>query len=92
MPIPEPLHKILESYCHVNATNVELLAIHCKRDDWSYCTPDLFKDQLWSVIQRRSCTVAEYNEVTKEEFDSEEELYDWLVEVWNQTVGEPLNS
>lgn len=91
MTIPEPLHKILEAYCHVNATNIELLAEHCKRTNWSYSTPGLFKAQLKSAIQNRSITVSEYDEVTKEEFDSEEELYDWLVEVWDQVIGEPLN-
>ncbi len=91
MPVPEPLKKILESYCHVNATNIELLAEHCKKTDWSYSEPELFKNQLKEVILNRSISVREYDEMTKEEFDSEDELYEWLLEVWNLVVGEPLD-
>lgn len=92
MPIPEPLNKILEAYCHVNSTNVELLAEHCKRKDWSYSKPELFKEQLRSVIINRSISVAEYDEVTKEEFDTAEELYEWLTELWDRAIGEPLKA
>ena len=92
MPVQESLRKILESYCHVNATNIELLAEHYKRDDWSYSKPELFKEQLRSAIQNRSISIMEYDEITKEEFDSIDELYDWLVEVWDQVVGESLES
>lgn len=91
MSIPMPLKNIFEAYCHVNATNIEMLAEHCKREDWSYSKPQVFKDQLREAIVSKSITIPEYDDVTKEEFDSIEELYDWLTEVWDQTIGEPLN-
>lgn len=92
MPVPEPLNKVLEAYCHVNATNIELLAEHYKLDDWSYSKPELFKEQLRSAIKSRSISIMEYDEITKEEFDSMDELYEWLIEVWNQVVDSPIES
>ncbi|WNJ95655.1 hypothetical protein RND59_00595 [Vibrio ruber] len=91
MPIPEPLKKIFESYCHVNATNIELLVEHYKCDNWSYSKPNLFKEQLRAAIENHSISIAEYDEITKEEFDSSEELYEWLIEIWNRVIGEPIN-
>ncbi len=51
----------------------------------------MVKEQLRSAIENHSISIVEYDEVTKEEFDSTEELYEWLIEVWNQTIGGPLN-
>lgn len=90
MPVSEPLKRILEVYCHVNATNIELLAEHYRKGDWSYCKPELFKEQLRLAIKNRSISIIEYDEITKEEFDSIDELYEWLGEVWCQVVAEPI--
>lgn len=91
MSVPSPLDKILEAYCHVNATNLEMLAEHCKRSDWSYCQPEQYKQQLKFVIENRTISISEYDAITQEEFDSIEDLYAWLVEVWQYTVGEPFD-
>ena len=90
MPIPQPLKRIFEVYCHVNATNVETLAEHCKLSNWSYSKPEIFENQLRSVIKNKSITIAEYENITKQEFDSEEEFYDWLIELWHATIVKPL--
>ncbi|MCL1038701.1 hypothetical protein L2750_16350 [Shewanella submarina] len=90
MPVSKPLDRVLEVYCHVNAINIELLAEHCKKEDWSYASPMEYKDQLRDAISKHSISVAEYDRITQEEFDSEEELYAWLTEVWDKTIGEPL--
>lgn len=47
----------------------------------------MVKEQLRSAIENHSFSIAEYDEVTKEEFDSTEELYEWLIEV----IGGSLN-
>ncbi|MGF1767077.1 hypothetical protein L4D06_06790 [Enterovibrio makurazakiensis] len=90
MPISKPLDRIFEVYCHVNATNIELLSDHCKQENWSYATPSEYKDQLWRAISERTISISEYDRITREEFDTEEGLYAWLTEVWNKTIGEPL--
>jgi len=74
----------------VNATNVEALAEHYKNENWSYGKPDIFKEQLRLVIRQRSISIKEYDEITCEEFDSLDELYNWLKEVWKHVVGESL--
>ncbi len=90
MPIPKPLDRILEAYCHVNATNIELLSVHCKKEDWSYSKPKEFEDQLRQVILERSISRSEYDLITSEEFDTDDQLYEWLTEVWDKTIANPL--
>ena len=92
MSVQEPLRNILEAYCHVNAINIELLAKHYRSEDWSYSQPDLFREQLRSAIENRSISIQEYDEITKEEFDSVDELYDWLIEVWNRVIGGSIDA
>ena len=90
MPIPEPLGKVLEAYCHVNATNIDMLSEHYSNPDWSYCKPEIFRAQLLSVIRERSILRNEYESLTCEDFDSDDELYEWLVEIWETATGEKL--
>lgn len=90
MPIPKPLDKIFEVYCHANALNIPLLADHCKRSSWSYAKPDLFEKQLRELIISKSATISEYEELTNVEFETTDELYSWLNEIWAETVGKPL--
>jgi hypothetical protein len=90
MPVSDTLIKILEAYCHVNATNIVLLAEHYKKEDWSYCRPEKFREDLRTVIKTRSISIAEYEEITNEEFDSLNELYQWLTDIWGQVVDEEL--
>ncbi|MDC7240886.1 MAG: hypothetical protein PQJ50_11045 [Spirochaetales bacterium] len=90
MNISNKLIRIFEAYCHVNASGIELLAEHCKKDNWSYAAPSEYEDLLRDAIKNRRITLKEYDEITKEEFDSEEELYIWLNEIWEKTVGKPL--
>ena len=90
MSVPTPLDRIFEVYCHVNATNIELLAMHCKTKDWSYSEPKVYEEQLRKVIQNRSISISDYEKITLEEFDSLNELYSWLTELWELTIGKPL--
>ncbi len=90
MSIPEPLARIFEVYCHVHATNLGQLADDCKRKDWSYSSPELFERQLRDVLLNRTITISEYDEITCEEFDTLDDLYDWLKTVWDDTIKSPL--
>ncbi len=90
LSVPKPLDRIFEVYCHVNATNVELLSTHCKKKDWSYAEPEVYEQQLKTVIQTRSISISDYEKITLEEFNSSDELYSWLTELWDLTIGKPL--
>jgi hypothetical protein len=90
MPLPEPLNRIFEVYCESNVLAIKPLAEHYKRPDWSYSKPELFKEQLRTVILNRSISIVEYEELTHAEFDSLDELYEWLTYIWEQVVNEPL--
>lgn len=43
---------------------------------------DLFKKQLRDAIDKKSITTKQYEQLTDEDFDSEEDLLAWLEELW----------
>jgi len=89
--IPEPLRNILNDYCHVewldemNELNKDLSS-----KDWAY-NAGLFKTQLRDSINNLSFSLSDYEEVTNHDFDSEDELVNWLKTIWETAFpDEPI--
>jgi hypothetical protein len=82
--INEPLKTILRKYCQVECYDPKLLreAINTCRG-FPYDV-ELFKTQLREAIDLTLISPAEYEELTGEDFDSQEELQNWLEELWNE--------
>ncbi|MBF6650952.1 hypothetical protein [Methylobacter sp. BlB1] len=81
--IPEPLKSILNDYCHVEwAEEMNELPNDLLKDDWAY-DASLFKSQLRDAINNINFSVEDYESVTGEDFDSEEDLIERLKDIWN---------
>lgn len=82
MSIKEPLKTVLRKYCHVECYDPKLI-----RDAiiWGKGFPynvEAFKYQLREAIDNRLVSLEEYEELTEEDFDSQEDLQAWLEEFW----------
>lgn len=81
--IAEPLKSILNDYCHVEwAEEMSELPNDLEKEDWAY-DAQLFKSQLKSALTQSNFSLSDYEKVTGEDFDSEDELQERLKEIWN---------
>lgn len=81
--IPEPLKNILNDYCHVKwAEEMNELPNEIQKEDWPYDAL-VFKSQLREAIYHLGFSLEEYENVTGEDFDTEEELAERLKEIWS---------
>jgi hypothetical protein len=84
--IPEPLADVLQRHCNVNAfvknwgerLRAELL------DSRNVSKEDLFRSQLTEAIQYGTLTPEDYEDLTGEDFDTQEELQEWLCTIWRE--------
>jgi len=82
--VPEPLATILYTYCNVNAMTehwVDSLKIGIRHSE---SQGRLFRSQLANAILHRSITPDDYERLTEEDFDSQDDLQAWLRELWPQ--------
>ena len=85
--VPDPLGDLLESYCNVNAPSIDDLANDLKNS----INPEvakIFREQLAKAIIQRSLTLDKYEELTGEEFDTQDDLDKWLSELWMEIFGD----
>lgn len=84
---PEPLSHVLRTYWNVNALS----------DDWfegakrmlSHTQQEtLFKQQLADAILHKSVSPSEYERLTREDFDTSEDLEERLREIWRDMYGD----
>lgn len=80
--IDEPLKTVLKKYCHIETFDASFLWRAVQTGEGFPYDVELFKGQLRSAIDRRSITPEEYEELTEEDFDSQEALQCWLEELW----------
>lgn len=80
--INEPLKTILRKYCQVECYDPKLLRDAIKTGRGFPYDVELFKAQLREAIDLKLISPAEYEELTDEDFDSQEELQSWLEELW----------
>ncbi len=84
MSIKEPLRTILKKYFHIECYNPHLTnQIFGAGKGFPY-NAELFKYQLREAIDNRLISPEEYEALTEEDFDSQEDLQVWLEELWEE--------
>ncbi|CCN36814.1 conserved hypothetical protein [Vibrio nigripulchritudo SO65] len=79
--IKEPLKTVLKRYCHIECYDPELIkraVVSGKGFPYDF---ELFKEQLREAIDKSLISPSEYEQLTEEDFDSIEDLNEWLEEL-----------
>lgn len=84
MTIKEPLRTILKKYCHVETYDPELIRNVISSGEGFPYDVRLFKAQLREAIDNKLISVEEYEYLTDEDFDSQEDLQHWLEVFWSE--------
>jgi hypothetical protein len=84
MSIKEPLKTILRKYCHVECYDPQLIREVISTAKGFPYDVELFKAQLREAIDNKLISPEEYEELTEEDFDSQEDLQVWLEEFWSE--------
>lgn len=79
--IEEPLRHYLKTYCDVNAVEINELRKQIRNPKIPE-RANAFRKQLASTIVNKSLNPEEYEALTGEDFDNQEELETWLRELW----------
>ncbi|CCN72614.1 hypothetical protein VIBNISFn118_630004 [Vibrio nigripulchritudo SFn118] len=79
--IKEPLRTVLRKYCHIECYDAELIKRAVNSGKGFPYEIELFKLQLREAIDQSSICPVEYEQLTDEDFDSVEELNEWLEEL-----------
>lgn len=82
MSIKEPLKTVLRKYCHVECYDPKLIRDAIISGKGFQYNVEAFKYQLREAIDNRLVSLEEYEELTEEDFDSQEDLQAWLEEFW----------
>lgn len=82
--IKEPLRTILRKYCHVECYDPQLIREAIRTGKGFPYDVELFKVQLREAINNKLISPKEYEELTDEDFYSQEELQVWLEEFWSE--------
>lgn len=85
-PFPKVAHMI-HLYCHANDYDLDAFREQLRREKWGQLNPTFLAD-FKKVIDERLMTVGEYEDLTNEDFDTEDELYVHLQEVFDHISGE----
>lgn len=85
--IAEPLRKILYTYCDVNAPEM-VYSIADKTSGVSVEDLNLFKSQLINAIKNESISPEEYEKLTGDVYNSQEELQICLREIYSIVFDE----
>lgn len=84
MTLKEPLRTVLKKYCHVECYDPQLIRELITTGEGFPYDVALFKAQLREAIDNKLISTGEYEELTEEDFDSQEELQIWLEEFWSE--------
>ena len=82
--IKEPLKTVLRKFCQVECYDPLLLREVMNTGQGFPYDVDLFKVQLREAIDMKLISPEEYEELTEEDFDSQEDLQVWLEELWSE--------
>jgi hypothetical protein len=88
--IPEPLAGILRTYFDVNAFTSEWpqsLQRELGRPESSQ-REQMFRRQLAEAVVDRNIKPEDYEKLTGEDFDTQDDLQKWLQEVWKRLYGD----
>lgn len=86
--IPQPMRDILRRYLNVEADALSSLKRMLVRPE-SAQRAALLREQLEQTIREARITPEEYEALTGEDFDSQQELLTWLQQLWEQLYGGP---
>lgn len=90
-PIPEVLAYFFSTHLNVNGFTRDTFLRFRKGLAADPERAELFRSQFLHTILTDSITPAQYELLTGQDFDSQEELNDWLREVWKTLYGEKLD-
>ena len=82
--IKEPLKTILKKYCHVECYDPNLIREAIITGKGFPYDVELFKTQLREDIDYKLISTNEYEELTEEDFDSDEDLQLWLEKFFSE--------
>ncbi|TBW46403.1 hypothetical protein EZI54_23240 [Marinobacter halodurans] len=82
--IKEPLRTILRKYCHIECYDPQILREAISTGHGFPYDIDLFKAQLREAIDMKLISPDEYEALTEEDFDSQDDLQAWLEELWDE--------
>ena len=85
--VPQPMRDILRRYCNVEAPEALSSLKRMLARSESAQRAALFRDQLEQTIREARITPEEYEALTGEDFDSQQELLTWLRQLWEQLYG-----
>jgi len=88
--VPEPLASILRTHFDVNAFTPDWpmsLQRELRRPE-SREREQMFRRQLADAVLHRNLKIEDYEKLTGEDFDTEDELQRWLAEVWKRLYGD----
>ncbi|MEJ7617062.1 MAG: hypothetical protein WKF30_08915 [Pyrinomonadaceae bacterium] len=85
--VPEPLADVLRTYCNVNALSGDWHESVRRMLEHTH-EASLFKQQLADAILHRSISPANYERLTREDFDTPEDLLARLGELWRDMYGD----
>ncbi|MEM8951323.1 MAG: hypothetical protein AAGA21_15800 [Pseudomonadota bacterium] len=72
--------KLIGLHCDANAFDLDGFRDHLAGEKWKKLNPTFLAD-FQKVIDERLMTIKEYEDLTNEDFDTEDELYEHLQEV-----------
>lgn len=73
---------LISLYCNANAFDLDEFRAQLRSDKWRELNPT-FLDDFKKVIDDRLITIKEYEDLTNEDFDTEDELFEHLQEVFD---------
>ena len=82
--IKEPLKTILKKYYHVECYDPKLIREAISSGKGFPYDREVFKSQLREAIDKKLITPQAYEEITEEDFDSQEDLQEWLEEILSE--------
>ena len=88
--VPEPLASILRTHFDVNAFTPDWpasLQRELRRPE-SRQREQAFRCQLANAVLHRSIKIEDYEKLTGEDFDTQDDLQRWLTNVWERLYGD----
>ncbi|WP_372626922.1 hypothetical protein [Arsukibacterium sp.] len=82
--IEAPLKTVLRKYCHVECYNPQLIQEAIAKGHGFPYDIALVKAQLREAIDNQLITPEEYEELTEEDFDSQQDLQLWLERLFKE--------
>ena len=80
--------RLISLHCDANAYDLDGFRDHLKIEKWKQSNPTFLAD-FKKIIDDRLMTIKEYEDLTNEDFDTEDELYEHLQEVFECISHDP---